>query len=176
MVRVCRPQPRSPSCGCQDQSTGFLAASEEELTRLAARYQDARQIRRLRERPRRAQPLRRAGLGHRGRADPKLAERTTRIMTGLLSPLRYAQVVYLAAPAARRVVTGAAASLPAGSRVVVRELPSATCQVRKCPACAAADHRSHDPAVMRVFITPPYCVRRPLRRTRVHAVGRCALM
>ena len=52
-----------PSCGCQDQSTGFLAASEEEFiigARLATRYQDARQIRRLRERPRRARRLRSA--------------------------------------------------------------------------------------------------------------------
>ena len=58
---------------------------------------------------------------------PKPIARTTRIMTGLLSPMRYAQVVYLTAPAARPVVTRAAASLPAGEqpRVVVRELPAA---------------------------------------------------
>ena len=58
---------------------------------------------------------------------PKPIARTTRIVTGLLSPLRYAQVVYLTAPAARPVVTRAAASLPAGeqARVVVRELPAA---------------------------------------------------
>jgi hypothetical protein len=56
---------------------------------------------------------------------PKPVARTTRIMTGLLSPMRYALVVYLAAPAARPVVTRAAASLPAGeqSRVAVRDLP-----------------------------------------------------
>jgi hypothetical protein len=58
---------------------------------------------------------------------PKPAERTARIMTGLLSPLRYAQVIYLTAPAARPVVTRTAASLPAGeqARIVIRELPAA---------------------------------------------------
>ena len=47
-------------------------------------------------------------------------------MTGLLSPMRYAQVIYLTAPAARPVVMRAAASLPAGEqpRLVVRELPA----------------------------------------------------
>jgi len=56
---------------------------------------------------------------------PKPAERTTQIMAGLLSPLRYAQVIYLTAPAARAVVTRAAASLPPGeqARVVIRDLP-----------------------------------------------------
>ena len=56
---------------------------------------------------------------------PKPAERTTRIMAGLLSPLRYAQVIYLTAPPARPVVMRAAASLPPGdqARVVVRDLP-----------------------------------------------------
>ena len=58
---------------------------------------------------------------------PKAAARTMRIMTGLLSPARYAQVAYLTAPAARSVVTRAAWSLPAGEqpRVVIRELPAA---------------------------------------------------
>jgi hypothetical protein len=58
---------------------------------------------------------------------PKPVTRTTRIMTGLLSPLRYAQVVYLTAPAARPVVTCAVASLPPGEqvRVAVRDLPAA---------------------------------------------------
>ena len=58
---------------------------------------------------------------------PKPAERTARIMTGLLSPLRYAQVIYLTAPAAWPVVTRAAASLPAGeqTRLVIRDLPAA---------------------------------------------------
>ena len=58
---------------------------------------------------------------------PKAAARTTRIMTGLLSPMRYAQVVYLTAPAARGVVTRAAAGLPPGDqpRMVIRELPAA---------------------------------------------------
>jgi hypothetical protein len=56
---------------------------------------------------------------------PKPAARTTRIMGGLLSPMRYAQVIYLTAPAAGPVVARAAASLPAGeqAQVVVRELP-----------------------------------------------------
>ena len=57
---------------------------------------------------------------------PKPLARTGRIMAGLLSPLRYAQVVYLTAPAARPVVTRAAAELPAGeqARMVIRELPA----------------------------------------------------
>jgi hypothetical protein len=58
---------------------------------------------------------------------PKPAERTARIMTGLLSPLRYAQVIYLTAPAAQAVVTRTIAGLPAGdqARMAVRALPSA---------------------------------------------------
>jgi hypothetical protein len=58
---------------------------------------------------------------------PKPLGRTTSIMAGLLSPMRYAQVIYLAAPAAGPVVTRAAASLPPGeqARVAVRELPAA---------------------------------------------------
>ena len=57
---------------------------------------------------------------------PKPLARTARIMAGLLSPMRYAQVIYLTAPRARPVVTRAAASLPPGEqgRVVVRDLPS----------------------------------------------------
>ena len=56
---------------------------------------------------------------------PKPLERTGRIMAGLLSPMRYAQVIYLTAPAARPVVTRAAALLPPGdqARVVIRDLP-----------------------------------------------------
>jgi len=56
---------------------------------------------------------------------PKAADRTLGIMTGLLTSTRYAQVIYLTAPAARQVVTRAAASLPPGelSRVAVRDLP-----------------------------------------------------
>jgi hypothetical protein len=48
-------------------------------------------------------------------------------MTGLLALMRYAQVIYLTAPAARPVVTRAVASLPAREqpRMVVRELPAA---------------------------------------------------
>ena len=58
---------------------------------------------------------------------PKPLARTTRIITGLLSPMRYAQVVYLTAPTARPVVTRAVAGLPPGEqpRVVIRELPAA---------------------------------------------------
>jgi hypothetical protein len=58
---------------------------------------------------------------------PKPAGRTARIMTGLLSTPRYAQVVYLTAPAARPVVTRAAANLPdpVRGRVAVRDLPAA---------------------------------------------------
>lgn len=57
---------------------------------------------------------------------PKPIARTMRIMTGLLSPMRYSLVVYLAAPAARPVVTRAAAGLADGdqSRVAVRGLPA----------------------------------------------------
>ena len=42
---------------------------------------------------------------------PKPLPRTARIMAGLLAPARYAQVIYLTAPAARPVVTRAAAGL-----------------------------------------------------------------
>ncbi len=57
---------------------------------------------------------------------PKPAARTGRIMAGLLAQ-RYAQVVYLVTPAARPVVTGTAAALPAAQRgrVAVRDLPPA---------------------------------------------------
>jgi hypothetical protein len=56
---------------------------------------------------------------------PKPIDRTTRIMTGLLDPLRYAQVIYLTAPSAHPVVTRAAAQMPPGEqyRLVVRDLP-----------------------------------------------------
>ena len=56
---------------------------------------------------------------------PKPMARTARIMGGLLSPMWYAQVIYLTAPAAGPVVTRAAASVHEGdrARVVVRELP-----------------------------------------------------
>ena len=56
---------------------------------------------------------------------PKATGRTTRIMTGLLSPMHYALVVYLTAARARPVVTRAAGLLPPGERsqVVVRDLP-----------------------------------------------------
>jgi hypothetical protein len=56
---------------------------------------------------------------------PKAAARTARIMSELLSPVRYARVIYLTAPAARPVVLRAAESLPPGdrARVVVRDLP-----------------------------------------------------
>jgi hypothetical protein len=56
---------------------------------------------------------------------PKPVARTTRIMAELLSPMRYALVVYLAAPGARPVVTRAVAGLPAEqARIAVRELPA----------------------------------------------------
>ena len=56
---------------------------------------------------------------------PKPLARTARIMDGLLSPLRYAQVIYLTAPAAGPVVTRAAAALRDEDqpRLVIRELP-----------------------------------------------------
>jgi hypothetical protein len=56
---------------------------------------------------------------------PKPAARTSRIMNGLLSRRAYDQVVYLASPAARPVVTRAAAGLPAAQRgrVAIRDLP-----------------------------------------------------
>jgi hypothetical protein len=56
---------------------------------------------------------------------PKPAARTARIMHGLLSPPRYAQVIYLTAPAARPVVARAAGDLPGPlrDRVAVRGLP-----------------------------------------------------
>ena len=58
---------------------------------------------------------------------PKPAARTVRIISGLLSPMRYTQVIYLTAPAARPVVARAAGSLPRGeqARVVIRDLPPA---------------------------------------------------
>jgi hypothetical protein len=57
---------------------------------------------------------------------PKPIARTTGIMAELLSPMRYATVVYLAAPAARSVVLRAVASFPEPerSRVAVRDLPA----------------------------------------------------
>jgi len=56
---------------------------------------------------------------------PKPVARTTRIMTGLLASMQYAQVIYLTAPAARPVLTRAASSLYAGeqARVAIRDLP-----------------------------------------------------
>ena len=57
---------------------------------------------------------------------PKPLARTTRIMGGLLAgPARYAQVLYLTAPAARLVVTRAAGAIPADqqARVIIRDLP-----------------------------------------------------
>jgi hypothetical protein len=56
---------------------------------------------------------------------PKATARTGRIITELLTATRYAQVIYLTAPAARPVVTRTAAGLPPSerARVVVRDLP-----------------------------------------------------
>ena len=56
---------------------------------------------------------------------PKALTRTSRIMTGLLSPPRYARVLYLTAAAAEPVVTRAAAALPRyqQARLTVQNLP-----------------------------------------------------
>jgi hypothetical protein len=56
---------------------------------------------------------------------PKPLPRTARIMAGLLTPARYTQVIYLTAPAARPVLTRAAAGLPPGQqpRITIRDLP-----------------------------------------------------
>ncbi|HEX8006268.1 MAG TPA: hypothetical protein VF482_07555 [Trebonia sp.] len=61
---------------------------------------------------------------------PKPATRTARIMGGLLSPPRYHQVVYLAAPAARPVVARAAA----GFLTLIDELPYAPGMLAHAPA------------------------------------------
>ena len=55
----------------------------------------------------------------------KPIDRIISIMTELLTPMRYAQVVYLTAPAARSVVSRAVSSLPPGdqARMAVRDLP-----------------------------------------------------
>ena len=58
----------------------------------------------------------------------KAAGRTAAIMAGLLAaPARYAQVLYLAAPPARPVVTRSAERVPAGqqARLIIRDLPPA---------------------------------------------------
>ncbi len=57
---------------------------------------------------------------------PKPIARTAEIMTEMLTPRRYATVVYLTAPAAQSVVQRAVSSLPAAdrSRVAVRDLPA----------------------------------------------------
>jgi len=55
---------------------------------------------------------------------PKPLARTTKIISGLQGLARYAQVIYLTAPAARLVVAMAADALPAhGVPVVIRDLP-----------------------------------------------------
>ena len=56
---------------------------------------------------------------------PKPLARTSRIITGLLSPLRYARVVYLTAAAAEPVATRAAATLSPQeqARLTVEKLP-----------------------------------------------------
>jgi len=58
---------------------------------------------------------------------PKPLARTTRIMAGLVTSMPYSHVIYLTAPAARPVVTRAAASLRGGeqARVTIRDLPPA---------------------------------------------------
>jgi hypothetical protein len=56
---------------------------------------------------------------------PKPLARTSRIMTELLTPPRYARVVYLTAPAAGPVVTRAVATLPPDerARITAQNLP-----------------------------------------------------
>jgi hypothetical protein len=56
---------------------------------------------------------------------PKPLARTSRILAGLLTPPRYARVVYLTAPAAERVVTRSAATLRGEwqARLAVQNLP-----------------------------------------------------
>ena len=72
------------------------------------------------------------GLGVEVELTPKPAARTARIMAGLLSQPRYAQVVYLAAPAARHVVT--ARRGPRCPRRSAGGSRSATCPPpRSCP-------------------------------------------
>ena len=74
----------------------------------------------------RGQPVRRAGVGGRGGADPQAAgPYGADHGRAAQSPMRYAQVIYLTAPPAGPVVTRAAGSLPEGERVrvVVRDLP-----------------------------------------------------
>ena len=55
----------------------------------------------------------------------KSVGRTMQIMAGLLSPVRYAQVLYLTASPARPVVTRSAERVPAGqqARIIIRDLP-----------------------------------------------------
>jgi len=68
---------------------------------------------------------------------PKSLARTARIMGGLLAgPARYSQVLYLTSPAARPVVTRAAARLPAGrqARIMIRDLPSMAFAPQDIPA------------------------------------------
>jgi hypothetical protein len=56
----------------------------------------------------------------------KQIERTTQIITEMLSSMKYATVVYLTAPAARSAVRHAVASLPAEyqAKVAIRDLPA----------------------------------------------------
>jgi hypothetical protein len=65
---------------------------------------------------------------------PKPTARTAAIINELLSPMRYATVVYLTAPAARTVVTRAVAGLPAQdrARLAVRDLPATAFGPQPC--------------------------------------------
>jgi hypothetical protein len=56
----------------------------------------------------------------------KQTGRTTEIITGMLSSLKYATVVYLTAPGARSAVRHAVAALPPEdqAKVAVRDLPA----------------------------------------------------
>ena len=71
---------------------------------------------------------------------PKPITRTCRIMTELLTPPRYAQVVYLTAPAAQPVVTRAVATFRPGeqARLAVRALPKSALPKSALPKSALA--------------------------------------
>jgi hypothetical protein len=59
---------------------------------------------------------------------PKAAARTARIMGGLLSPMRYAQVIYLTAPAARPNPNDKRVMPPAGPRAPRWPRPARGCR------------------------------------------------
>ena len=93
---------------------------------------------------------------------PKPITRTTGIMTGLLTPMQYAAVVYLTAPAARPVVLRAAASCRPGSRPGSR---SGTCPPPRSP-------RSHQRAGGARRAWTPFFPSDPPRERRTSDEGR----